>query len=250
MPKHEQAIKSASDVINTLVINNFKKVEKKGTHTDTKENLIQICEAMATLGSDNANELLDGKPIEGRFTGDKFDYERLHLRNIIMKKAYPTYADFEAAVIKNMQITPEKEIILSTEDATYLQLQYAAISNNMTRDMLYDTLTSELDKVQKEIKISTAPERILNAIKEYKNDLSNNTNKQKLKQALSQSLELLVGEDINWDVQNEAVNYVVDNIKNYRDNITKIETKQILLELKNDYNAQIKKPSLRPGGKM
>ncbi len=225
--QHDKVIAATSSVIYGVVKQSLEQFKNSSA-------IQEMCAAMATLGSDNAMDLFlnDGVINEySRLNG--FATSSLQKRNDTMSHAYPTYGEFEKAVINNLQSESNVEVKLTKKDIDYLQLQYVAISNQSIRDRIFGLADTEINKINKENFIKEAPGKVKEAL--------NIMNKGMLRNILGQYLEMLV-EITDPDAKDNAINNVIGNIKAYNVNMSESDvTRTILRELKEDYDNEIKK---------
>ncbi len=232
--QHENVKYCASVVINNIMRNNFKKIDTKLSQTPDKlkKHITHMCEALATLGFDNADKILNGEALYGATSGEQYEAKHLSLRNIVMTQAYPTYEDFETAVVGNMKTQPSQQITLSDQDTAYLHLQYIAIANQETRDLLLESLGAELIRISKEIAMTDIPSNIINAITKFKKD----NKRPNFKNTLANVLRLTVGETFDLDKGNTATEAFLKDVQDLTTEPTPVEGKNLLEKLKKHYD--------------
>jgi len=263
--QHEQVKQSAFSVINKLMLDKFNDIktnfnlddlfadiEMRAVTTlsdaemkqinDVKNSLGECCDRIAMMGSDNIAMLLDRDDIEALNSGIELSIEHVLLHIASMQEVYPTYDKFEAAVLANMQMAANQP---SELDKQYLQLQYLAISDEEIRPKLYDILEAEVSKISNKVEKYNTTAKILDAILKYKNDNSI-INKQNLKNVLKRAISLIVAE-VNLEARDTVIDNIINNMPNYRNNLSIIEAKILFNQLKTDYDAGVNRKRKRLG---
>lgn len=235
--RHINLQKSVQIVIDCMMRYQFKAmlvnkdISSITTIKKIESGMAKVCEALAEIGTDNAEEIILGAVAEGRYSGSAIDVNLLKLRAHIMYKAFPSLESFHNAVISKMQHNPEMVIILNQTDEEYIKLMYLAISNNKIKEQLYASFNSERTKLRAQHAIIHASTTIANAVSQFRD--APFKNKMKLKNVLEQHIRLLVGEGVNLEASHNVAENIIFNID------AKFDAQEAFDKLKEMYNVEV-----------
>lgn len=270
---HDEIQQASFSAINPILQNLLKKAPSAGLEiaydenkvARTKKFLKHATDALATVGSDNIREILNNEVILGITSSIPIKKKHILIRNVAMLKTYPEYKDFENAVAANMQKKAENGVMFSEIDSAYLKLLYVSISDHTIRSKLYNTLTCELENLEMQvarvnidgpetanIKRVLLDMSALQESKKYSKDTKVPTLalKNSLKIALKSSLSNY-DEEIFDDAVIAPLDNITSNVDKYRVGLTALDVKQLLNQLKADFNIEVNRLSQsdrkRPG---
>lgn len=205
--QQERLKKSVVNVIDNMLRAHFTVLKENIANvTQLQEKMTQACEALTTIGADNAGQMLISKdPIKGKYTDEEFGTQQLQLRTQIMYNAFPNFDLFKDAVIKNMQYS-EQELSLTENDIDYLRLMYIAIANNEIVEKLSQSYNNSFAMLLRERELDRMPTVIANAFAAYKSD---KTQLRNFKNVLGQQISILGKNEVDLGERDTEIQNIV-----------------------------------------